>query len=220
MPAFRRTLASWQVFEYFDTGPNAPVRQAVVTRYDTNVSPDGQNLVTVLHTLYANNRQFKDEINRAMRAAFGEDFLEIVFPPAADQRVQMRLGWKSLQTARSTADLSDGTLRFLLLLAILANPEPPALVAIDEPEVGLHPSMFPIIAEVAAEASERTQVVLATHSSDFLDAFREVGPTTTVFELKNGETVLRNVSGEELEYWLEDYTLGELFRTGELEGME
>jgi predicted ATPase len=87
-----------------------------------------------------------------MRAAFSDDYEELVFPPAADQRVQMRVRWRSLKTEQSAADLSDGTIRFLMLLAILANPSPGELIAIDEPEAGLHPSMLPIIAEHAAAA--------------------------------------------------------------------
>src|SRR5690348_10493130 len=125
-----------------------------------------------------------------MRAAFGTDYEELVFPPAADQRVQLRLRWRSLKTEQSAANLSDGTLRFLLLVAILANPEPGDLIAIDEPETGLHPSMLPIIAELAAEASERTQVILTTHSPQFLDAFTGEPPTTTVAEWVDGETKL------------------------------
>ena len=137
------------------------------------MEPDGQNLISVLHTLYTGDRDFKNEINLAMRAAFGEDFEELVFPPAADQRVQLRVRWKSLQREQSAADLSDGTLRFLFLLAVLASPSPAPLIAIDEPETGLHPSMLPIVAEYAVDASSRTQVIFTTHSPQFLDAFRE-----------------------------------------------
>jgi predicted ATPase len=85
-----------------------------------------------------------------MAAAFGDEFEELVFPPAADQRVQMRIRWKSLKREQSAADISDGTLRFLLLLTILASPEAAPLIAIDEPETGLHPSMLPIIASMRA----------------------------------------------------------------------
>src|SRR4051794_34893648 len=84
--------------------------------------------------------------HKAMRAAFGNDFEKLVFPPAADQRIHMRIRWRSLKREQSAADLSDGTLRFLFLLAVLANPSPPPVIAIDEPETGLHPSMFPIVA--------------------------------------------------------------------------
>ena len=83
----------------------------------------GQNLISVLHTLYTGDREFKREINAAMKAAFGDDFEELVFPPAADQRIQLRVRWRSLEREQSAADLSDGTLRFLFLLTVLASPE-------------------------------------------------------------------------------------------------
>lgn len=155
-----------------------------------------------------------------MRAAFGDDFDKLVFPPAADQRIQMRIRWRSLKREQSAADLSDGTLRFLFLLAVLANPSPAPLIAIDEPETGLHPSMLPIVAEYAREAATKAQVILTTHSPEFLNAFGDDPPTTTVVERQDGETVLRVVSGETLSYWLKDYTLGELYRSSELEAMK
>jgi predicted ATPase len=133
--------------------------------------------------------------------------------------VQLRVRWKSLRSEQSAADLSDGTIRFLLLLAILANPNPPGLIAIDEPETGLHPSMLPLVAEHAAEAAQRTQVILTTHSAQLLDAFTATPPTTTVTRWEDGETRLSVVDGEELARWLDAYTLGALFRSGELEGM-
>jgi predicted ATPase len=107
----------------------------------------------------------------------------------------------------------------LLLIAILANPTPGELIAIDEPEVSLHPSMLPIIAEHAAEAARRTQVILTTHSTQLLDAFSEMQPTTTVAQWQDGSTHLAIVDSEELARWLQTYSLGALFRTGELEGM-
>jgi predicted ATPase len=124
-----------------------------------------------------------------------------------------------LQSGQPAANLSDGTLRFILLVAILANPEPGDLIAIDEPETGLHPSMFPVLAELAAAASERTQVIFTTHSPQFLDAFREETPTTTVAEWVDGETRLFTIDGEELRRWLESYSLGSLFSSGSLEGL-
>ncbi|MGZ5474234.1 MAG: AAA family ATPase, partial [Thermoanaerobaculia bacterium] len=114
--------------------------------------------------------------------------------------------------------LSDGTLRFLMLVTILASPHTGELIAIDEPELGLHPNMLPIIAELAQQTSERTQVIFTTHSPQFLDAFPEP-PATTVVTLENGESKFEMLSGEDLKEWLERYTLGELFRSGELEAM-
>jgi predicted ATPase len=217
---FQKDLADWKIHQDFYTQRAAPIRIPRVTRADTQVDADGQNLISVLHCLYTGNRDFECEINTAMRAAFGEDFEKLVFPPAPDQRIQMRIRWRGLQREQSAADLSDGIIRFLFLLAVLANPSPPPLIAIDEPETGLHPSMLPIVAEHARETANRAQVILTTHSPEFLDAFGEDVPTTTVVEREEGQTVLHVVSGESLSYWLKHYTLGELFRSNELEAMK
>jgi predicted ATPase len=209
----------WSVYQALDTGPEAVVRQPALTRRETVVDTTGENLIAVLHSLYSEDRDFRNELNAAMRAVFNENFEELVFPPASDQRVQLRVHWKHLKRSQPSAMLSDGTLRFLWLMAILANPSPPPLIAIEEPEVGLHPSMFPIIAEYAAQAAQKTQVIFTTHSADFLDAFRHTGttPTTTVTQWREGATHLRVLEGDELAYWLREYTLGQLFRSSELE---
>jgi len=216
---FQKQLASWMVYHDMSVHQDAKIRQPVISRYETRVAPDGQNLISVLHTLYSGSRDFKQSIDSAIRAAFGNDFEELIFPPAADQRVQLRIRWSSLKHEQTAADLSDGTLYFLLLMAILNNPNQPALIAIDEPETGLHPSMLPIVAEHAVEASQRTQVVFTTHSSQFLDAFNDTKPVTTVASWSNGQTHFKVLDGEELDYWLQSYTLGTLFTSGELEGM-
>lgn len=220
LTAYQKELSNWKIYQGFQTHREAPIRSPQVTRAETQVSSDGQNLVSVLHSLYTSSRDFKDEINTAMKAAFGDDFEELVFPPAADQRIQLRVRWKSLRREQSAADLSDGTLRFLFLLAVLANPSPPPLIAIDEPETGLHPSMLPIVAEYAQDASNRSQVILTTHSAELLDAFGDMRPTTTVVERHDGETKLRVIAGDALRYWLKKYTLGDLFRSKELEAMQ
>lgn len=217
--SFQQQLASWTIYQSIDAGPSSTLRNPVVTRHETTVSRDGQNLINVLHTLYSTSREFKQDLNGAMAAAFGGEFEEIIFAPAADQRIQLRIRWKSLQREQACADLSDGTLRFLFLLAVLGSPTPPPLIAIDEPELGLHPSMLPIVAEFARDASARTQLVMTTHSPDFLAAFTSSDARITVVHHENGATVLENASAEALAPWLETYTLGDLQRSGELEGI-
>jgi predicted ATPase len=220
LPKFRAEMATWSVYHDFHTNRDAVIRAPAVTRHETRVQPDGQNLISVLHTLYTGDRDFKKEINAAMRAAFGEDFDELVFAPAADQRIQLRVRWRSLRREQSAADLSDGTLRFLFLLTVLASPSPAPLIAIDEPETGLHPSMLPIVAEYAVDAATRAQVILTTHSPQFLDAFStEHVPTTTVLKWHEGESRLTTISGDELQRWLKEYSLGALHKSGELEAM-
>lgn len=219
LPPFRAQMSGWSVYHDFHTNRDAAIRLPAVTRHEKRVQPDGQNLIPVLHTLYTGDREFKREINAAMRAAFGDDFEELVFAPASDQRIQLRLRWKSLRREQSAGDLSDGTLRFLFLLTVLSSPDPAPLIAIDEPETGLHPSMLPIVAEYAVEAARRTQVILTTHSPELLDAFGPAVPATTVVRWNEGETELKQIVGEELERWLKEYSLGALHKSGELEAM-
>jgi predicted ATPase len=217
---FQKELTGWSVYHDLRVDDKAPVRQAAVTRPERRVAPDGQNLISVMHTLYTSDRKFKKDINSAMKAAFGNDFEELAFTPAADQKIQLQVRWKSLKREQSAADLSDGTLRFLFLLTVLASPTPAPVIAIDEPEIGLHPGMLPIVAEHAVDASLRSQVILTTHSPQFLDAFRDTLPTTTVTKWEDGETELKTLGGKELKYWLKDFTLGNLFKSGELETMQ
>ncbi len=139
---FQEALSSFAVYHDLYVHQDSLIRQPTVTRYENTVAADGQNLVSVLHTLYTGERHFKNAVDSAMRAAFGHEYEELVFPPASDQRVQLRIRWSSLDQEQSAADLSDGTLYFLLLMTILNNPRPPVLIAIDEPETGLHPSML------------------------------------------------------------------------------
>ena len=217
--AYRRRLEEWSIYQDLNTNRDAPIRQAAVARRDQRMQPNGQNLVPVLHTLYSGNRDFEREVDAAMKAAFGDEFEKLIFPPAADQRIQLRVRWRSLRREQSASDLSDGTLRFLFLLAVLASPNPPSLVAIDEPETGLHPAMLPIVAEYAVQASSRTQVILTTHSPSLLDAFGDHVPTTTVVGWADGRTTLSVRSGDELDYWLKEYSLGDLYRSGHLEAV-
>lgn len=218
--AYRGALTCWGIHEQIDTTRDGACRGPAVTRYETALAPDGDNLIAFLHTMYTRSREFKSEVDAAMHAAFEDEFEELLFSPVASNRVELRVRWKSLNEARPAPDLSDGTLRFLYLIAILADPAPPALIAVDEPETGLHPRMLPIVADYAMSAATRTQVILTTHSPEFLDAFRDEPPTTTVAELVHGETKLRVIEGEELAYWLKEYTLGDIYRTGQLESME
>ncbi len=217
IPPFQRFLAGWSIYHDVHVNQDAAIRQPTISRHEKQVDSDGQNLISVLHTLYASDRAFKKDVNLAMKAAFGDDFEEIVFPPAGDQRVQMKIRWRSLQREQTTADLSDGTLRFLMLLGVLASPTPAPLIAIDEPETGLHPAMLPIVAEFAVEAAKRTQVVFTTHSPQFLDAFGGARPQTTVVKWHDGHTVLETLDDKLLKKWIKEYSLGALFKSGELE---
>ena len=114
--------------------------------------------------------------------------------------------------------VSDGTLRFLCLLAILVDPEPPPLIAIEEPELGLHPDIHPQLATLLLDASTRTQLIVTTHSDMLVDALTDTPETIVVCEKVGGSTRLERLDPEKLKPWLEKYRLGELWMRGEIGG--
>ena len=114
--------------------------------------------------------------------------------------------------------LSDGTLRYLCLLAILCHPKPPPLVCIEEPELGLHPDILPTLGKLLRDASERCQLIVTTHSNVLIDSLTDIPETVIVCEKHDGQTELRRLSEDELGDWLERYSLGELWQRGELGG--
>ncbi len=114
--------------------------------------------------------------------------------------------------------LSDGTLRYLCLLAILCDPEPPPLVCIEEPELGLHPDILPKVADLLKAASERTQIIVTTHSDVLVDAMTDRPDVVVVCEKHEGCTEMKRLSTTELAVWLEKYRLGQLWIDGQLGG--
>lgn len=114
--------------------------------------------------------------------------------------------------------LSDGTLRFLCLLAILCNPNLPPLICIEEPELGIHADIIPIIADLLKETSKRTQIIVTTHSEVLVDELTDTPETVLVCEKNEGSTQLRRLEKDLLEDWLKRYSLGELWRKGEIGG--
>ncbi|MGA2175128.1 MAG: AAA family ATPase [Verrucomicrobiota bacterium] len=114
--------------------------------------------------------------------------------------------------------LSDGTLRYLCLLAILCDPEPPPLICIEEPELGLHPDILPKLADQLVAASERTQLIVTTHSDILVDGLTERPETVVVCEKHDGRTEMRRLKKDELAKWLDKYRLGQLWMDGQLGG--
>jgi predicted ATPase len=215
----RHFVEGWAIYHDVHAERGSLMRRPATTQITKRLAPDGSNLVTVLHTLYTGNREFRSLIDEGMRAGFGEEFEQVVFQPAAAQQIQLAVHWKSSKEPHAGADLSDGTLRFLFLLTVLSHPEPAALVAIDEPEVGLHPSMLPVIAEYASAACEKTQVVLSSHSPEFLDAFSDLSPRVSLCHWEDGQTHLYALDEKLMEKWLQHYRLGHLFTRGDLESL-
>jgi len=132
--------------------------------------------------------------------------------------VQIFLHENGLRQPVPATRLSDGTLRFLCLMSVLCHPSPPPLICIEEPEIGLHPDILPMVAELLVEASHNTQLIVTTHSDVLVDALTSVPESVVVCEKHDGSTVLKRLQADELKPWLEKYRLGELWIRGDLGG--
>lgn len=131
--------------------------------------------------------------------------------------VQFFLHEDGLRLPVPATRLSDGTIRFMALLAVLLSPNPPPLVCIEEPELGLHPDALLLLGEVLVEASARTQLIVTTHSDTLVSALTDHADSVLVCE-HIGQTQVRRVESEKLRHWLEKYRLGEIWRLGKLGG--
>ena len=114
--------------------------------------------------------------------------------------------------------LSDGTIRFLCLLAILSDPTPPPLVCIEEPELGLPPDLISTIARLLIDASRRTQLIVTTHSVDLVTALWEFPESVVVCDRGFVGSRMQRLDPIRLKKWLDRYSLGELWMSGEIGG--
>jgi predicted ATPase len=111
---------------------------------------------------------------------------------------------------------SDGTIRFICLTTALLQPNLPSTVIIDEPELGLHPYAIEILAELINAASQKTQVIISTQSPALVDYFEP--EDIIVVNRENGASTFRRLDADRLSSWLEDYSLGELWRKNVISG--
>lgn len=209
-------LAGWSLHLAFDTRPNAPMRQAQLIRPETRLKSGGENLISVLHHL-SNRAQFQDhyeEILETLRQAF-PTFDRLLFPSEVGVG-KVTLSWldrRFPQHEFPVEQLSDGVLRFLCLTTLLLEPEPPPLICIDEPEIGLHPAMLRIVAGLLHDASQRTQLIVTTHSPELIDHLGDPGDVVVMeTDEERGASQARRLSSEELKYWLRDYSLGTVWQ--------
>lgn len=198
-------------------GPSTPVRRMQSSHGRNDVLDDGaDNLTLVLSNILP---RIGNSFVAALRQLYeGVDGID---PTVRDGNLLLSMkesGGRLISTAR----LSDGTLRYLTLLSILLHPEPPPLVAIEEPELGLHPDLIPEIAELLVAASERMQLVVTTHSRMLVDALTEHPSSVVVCTKEDGESQFERLDEAHLKHWLEGYsasaTLGALWSSGDIGG--
>ena len=203
-------------YREFHVGRHTPPRvpQRVDIQQD-RLLEDASNLGLVLNDLL-NQPTVKRALMERMRDFYPS--IEDVFTSLTGGTVQIFFHETGLSHAVPATRLSDGSLRYLCLLAVLCHPTPPPVICIEEPEIGLHPDVIPEVAKLLVEASSRSQVFVTTHSDILVDALTEVPEAVIVCEKVEGATQLRRLDADELKPWLEKYRLGELWTRGRLGG--
>jgi len=179
------------------------------------LSQDGSNLGMVLNDLL-NQPQTKKRLLTELKRFYEpvEDITTRIHAGTVETFFHERDFTQSVPSIR----LSDGTLRYLCLLTILCHPTPPPLVCIEDPELGLHPDVLPIVAELLKEASQRMQLIVTTHSDELVSALSDVPAAVIVCERDEDGTRLERLQPDSLKQWLDKYSLGELWRMGEVGG--
>ena len=203
-----RLYREWAFGRY--TTPRLPQK---VDLPNNMLEPDCGNLGLVLNRL-RRTPSVKQRVLKALQELYvGIDDYDVTLEGGTVQ-VFFQEGSMNIPATR----LSDGTLRYLCLLAILCDPTPPPLICIEEPELGLHPDVLPTLAELLKEASERCQLIVTTHSDVLVDAMTDQPESVMVCEKGESGTTLKRLSAEQLHPWLEKYRLGQLWTRGEIGG--
>jgi len=180
------------------------------------LEPDSSNIGLVLNRL-RRDPAVKRSILENLRQLY--DGIEDYDVSVEGGTVQVFFHERSLINPVPATRLSDGTLRYLCLLAVLCHPSPPPLLCIEEPELGLHPDVMPTLARLLKAASERCQLVVTTHSDILVDEFSDQPESVVVCEKSEGQTSMKRLDGQTLREWLEKYRLGQLWTQGEIGGV-
>jgi len=208
-------LGDIQIYHNFHTGTRDDTRIGVASSGPKHpLEEDGSNLALTLQELDFQGAlpRVKDYLRR-----LSDRFEDIKIRPEGG-RSQLYVQERGLAMISAT-HLSDGTLKFLSLMAVLCDPKPGPLVCIEEPETGLHPDALALIGDALREAATRTQLIVTTHSDALVDRFTDAPENVIVCDRDFDEsTSFRRLSREKLTEWLDEYTLGELWRRGEIGG--
>ena len=207
-----RSFGAIQTFREWTFGRYVPLRQPQPADLPEDcLLPDSRNLALVLNQIeYTGETRFNDLLTK-----FSPRF-QRMSTRVSGGTVQFYLHETGFTAPIPATRLSDGTIRFVALLATLLAPSPPPLVCIEEPELGLHPDAVALLADLLVEASARMQLVVTTHSDALVSALTNQPDAIVACERPGAGTVLRRLDPKKLASWLEDYRLGDLWRMGEL----
>ncbi len=211
------SLSSWRVYHFHDTSVSARVKQQGDLNDNAMLRPDASNLAAFLYLLREKNRDYYQNIVSTVQlvAPFFRDF-SLRPNPLNPEKIQLE--WQDQETDMyfNAQALSDGSLRFICLATLLLQPDLPSTIIIDEPELGLHPYAITVLASLLKSASQKTQVVVSTQSVPLVNQFglEEI----IIVDRKEGQSTFERRTPQELENWLEDYGVGDLWEKNLLGG--
>jgi predicted ATPase len=191
LDAVRRELLDWRLYHDFRTDPGSPVRQPCPAITTPTLSADGRDLAAVLATLFV-IRQDTVELAAAIDDAFPGAQL------TADEEgswCRFNLRFPDMPRPFGVKELSDGTLKYLCLLGALMGYRLPSLIALNEPEASLHPSLLPPLARLIGSAARNTRIWIVTHSDAFADALQaETGRSVRRVVKQKGATSIQGMT--------------------------
>ncbi|MCW4467040.1 AAA family ATPase [Glutamicibacter sp. MNS18] len=184
----RRELQGWRFYDALRTDAQAPARQEQVGTRTPVLASDGADVAAAIRTIVEQSdpAPFRQAIARAF------DGSEVRITGSEAGRFSLQLKQPGLLRALSAAELSDGTLRYLLLATALLSPRPAPLLVLNEPENSLHPQLLEPLGELIAQASGRSQIVVVSHSSHLVAALEAHGALRHELVKESGETVLQD----------------------------
>ncbi len=211
------SLERIRIYRELGLGPSMPSKSVQPPdQLDDFLQEDGSNLAVILNRMELDgSREKVEEHFRRFYEPFQRSSIQ-----GRSKGTQMEIKERGLRYFTPLNRLSDGTVRYLCLLAILCHPNPPPLICIEEPEVGLHPDILRDVALRLLEASERTQLIVTTHSDILIDALSGDPEAVVVCERDfDAGTTFHRLSQDKLNLWLEEFSLGEIWRSGEIGGV-
>jgi predicted ATPase len=206
---------SFRIYSEWSFGRNSTLREATPTsRSEKTLSESMDDLALILNGLEGTiaHEKIKDLL-KELKETYADYATRILFG-----RVGLELVETPFKHPLPAKRLSDGTLRFLALAAILLQPTPPPLICLEEPELGMHPDMIRIVADMIIDASTRTQLIITTHSEHLLTAMQDDFDALFAFDAGLAGSVVRRFCQADYQDWQQEHTLGELWTSGELGG--
>lgn len=214
----KERLIEFKIFHFHDTSAAARVKKACNIEDNEFLKEDAGNLAAFLYKLQEKDAKALKRIEKTinMVAPYFEKF---ILKPSISNEESIRLSWKEKNSDKifNASHLSDGTLRMICLTTLFLQPNLPKIIILDEPELGLHPYAISILSELIISATEKgTQVIISSQSVTLINLFSI--NDVIVVDRKDKESVFKRLNEEELEDWIEDYTLGELWEKNLLGG--